>query len=76
MKKHTTNSDVETASQAMTRLESEAMELLKKIDNGIHDLPAPDSEPLGSGLNWGHVGSLGHLVGLLREASAFINCED
>ena len=57
-----------TVDEMMSERERKAMDLLKEIENLIHDMPAPESD----GLNWGHVGSLGHAVLTLTDVRNFL----
>ena len=44
----------------------ETQELIKKIQDKIHDMPAPDEED-DTKINWGNVGDMGRIVNELKE---------
>jgi hypothetical protein len=39
---------------------------LMKLDEAIHDLPAPDGE---TAIDWSHVGSMNHIAAMIDEAA-------
>lgn len=46
-----------------------ALDLLARLQEAIQDMPEPEAD----GVNWGHVGSLSHINGQLRDLLAFAN---
>jgi hypothetical protein len=47
---------------------AEALALIDSLRDLIEDMPEPESD----GINWGHVGSMGHINGQLRELLGFV----
>ncbi len=47
---------------------AEALALIDSLRDLIEDMPEPESP----GINWGHVGSMGHINGQLRELLGFV----
>ena len=56
------------ARQSYAEAHAEAMALLDNLREMIEDMPEPESD----GINWGHVGSLGHLNEKIKELCGFI----
>ena len=47
---------------------AEALALIDSLRDLIEDMPEPESD----GINWGHVGSMGHINEQLRELLGFV----
>ena len=59
------------AKQAMKVQHEEIIELLKILDLKIKKNMTPNKE-IGQKINWGHVGSMGHVITSLRDIIAFL----
>jgi hypothetical protein len=66
--KTTTRKITGTASEAMSHKAMEFEAHIEALRSAFYDLPAPETK----GLNWGHVGSAGHVNELLKEAVEFL----
>jgi hypothetical protein len=58
----------QSAPDAYAAAHAEALALLAQLQQRIEDMPAPDTD----GINWGHVGSMGHINAQLRELLSFV----
>jgi hypothetical protein len=62
----------QSAPGAYAREHTTALALLAELQQYIEDMPAPDTD----GINWGHVGNMGHVNSKLRELLGFLDGTD